>query len=127
MKVAPVVLASSLLVALVTREASALGPTMVKGEAARAAVTRAREVVQGHPGRGPLELVDRAVLATGESTVVRFEQRHHGLPVLGSSVAVRLGPQGEVRQVMGEAAELTVDEHPTLAALWLDRMGPAEP
>jgi hypothetical protein len=66
-------------------------------------------------GLGSVELVPRVVLELGSYRTVRFEQRYAGLPVLDTSVAVRVDGQGRVRVVVLEVARtLAVDPVPAL-------------
>lgn len=62
-----------------------------------------------------VELKERRVLALGNLHTVRFVQRHHGLPVVGKSVAVRVGPEGSVHVAVADIARgLTVSTTPNL-------------
>ncbi|HEY7626037.1 MAG TPA: M4 family metallopeptidase, partial [Ilumatobacteraceae bacterium] len=50
-------------------------------------------------------------------SVVRYQQRHHGVPVLAGEVAVQLGADGSVLSTSGEASPaLDVDVTPTVNA-----------
>ena len=65
---------------------------------------------------GRVELAPRVVLELGSFRTVRFEQRYAGLPVLDSSVAVRVDGEGRVRVVVLEVARtLGVDPVPGLS------------
>src|SRR3954464_2309401 len=45
------------------------------------------------------ELERAAVTPVGDGVVVRYRQLHHGVPVIGGSVVVRIDARGQVRRV----------------------------
>ena len=79
---------------------------------------KARAYVSEQRGALDLTHVDLGsarVVRTAAGAVVRFEQRHHGVPVLGSAVLVHVGKAGEVTHVATNAARtLDVDTVPSL-------------
>ncbi len=99
-------------------------PTMVAG---RLTLPRAgepeqiaRRFVADHPGLFAIsadELVLERSLGHALGTTVRFSQRHRGLPVLGSALAVAIDDSGVVRIVSNALADLDGVEHTPAVAV----------
>ena len=67
---------------------------------------------------GSVDLVYRNDLAVGSHRTVRFTQQYKGLPVLGASAAVRLGPDGTVKVAVLDVARNPVSyTHLTLPTI----------
>ena len=66
---------------------------------------------------GGVHLEPWRVLPLGQLTTVRFVQSHAGLPVVGTSAVLRIGPDGGVRRVVLDVArDLRVAATPTVGA-----------
>jgi hypothetical protein len=72
----------------------------------------------GNLDLGSVDLQYRNDLAVGSHRTARFTQQYKGLPVLGASAAVRLGPDGTVKvAVLDVARDLDVSTVPAIDAL----------
>jgi len=61
------------------------------------------------------ELERGEVSPVGDGVVVRYRQRHAGVPVLGGSVVVRIDARGQVRRVASSLFDVAaVDVHPSI-------------
>lgn len=84
-------------------------------DAAGTPETRARRHLAAHDdlyhARG-LDLVDAGTARAGDTTTVRFAQRHRGVPVLGSAYLVHLGKDAVTGAAGSLFTDLTVDTEP---------------
>ncbi len=81
----------------VPQGAATSGASAGPSEALTAAREKATEFLAAFPGLvGPEELVPASVHSGPLLTVVRFEQRHRGLPVLSGAVVVQIDAAGQV-------------------------------
>ena len=104
----PLALGSVLLLALASPSALA--------QPVDPAVGVAQAYLRSQPSLASLDLAQRTVLKAGSSTVVRFTQRHQGLPVLGAAVAVRVGPDGQVQRAIESAGPVSVSTQPVVSS-----------
>jgi hypothetical protein len=113
--------------------ATAAAAVVVGGAATAAATPRMEAGVLSAPSRAPAATIAASYLAktnvpaaelgkaevapVGDGVVVRYRQRHAGLPVIGGGVVVRIDGRGQVRRVASSLVDVgALDVRPRVAA-----------